>query len=268
MRRDTHVDAGLALFLVLSSLSIPMASAQSRAEARRIATQIHDREQYAEGVQIRGEDGRLESFPPGAGTTDGEAEGGRGYATGQGLDGYEERVESDGRRGSPPSTFPSFQLPTVAGEWLALLLKGLALLALFGLVVAIVLAVLRRTAPIASPRSNPSPEPPAPDAEALPWDAGDPDSLFAEGRLGEAILALLVQSLRASGWSPETQRARTAREVCGALSKEDARRAPLKAVVRGAERVRFAGDPPSAQLFLELSRHRDALRSADSERSP
>ncbi|NOY92053.1 MAG: DUF4129 domain-containing protein [Deltaproteobacteria bacterium] len=258
--------AQLAALPILSmALLAPVAvHAQTGAEARRIATEIHDREDYAGGLHFRREDGTLGSFPAGLGAG-GEGEGGRGYDHGAGTEGFDERLESDERRGSPPSTFPSFHLPSFGGAWLTMLLQAVALLALLGLVVAIVVAILRRSSPhIPQPRPHPPPAPSGLSKEApLPWDVGDPDQLFAAGRLADAILALLVRGLRRSGWSPETQRARTAREVCAALPAEDSRRAPLAALVRGAERVRFAGDPPSAELFHELSQHRDALEHAD-----
>ena len=255
----------LALFALLwtALLSTPTASAQTGDEARRIASEIHTRDDYADGLRFRHDDGTVGTFPQGteAGDNGGEAAA-RRFDRGGGADGYEERIESDGRRGSPPGTFPSFRLPHIDSALLAHILQGVAIVALLVLVVSIVLAVLKR-GKLPARASAPSPPPLLPSGspkEELPWDAGDPDRLFAEGRLAEAILALLVQSLRTAGWRPETQRARTAREVFAALAMDDARRAPLGRVVRGAERVRFAGDAPSAELFQELSHERDALK--------
>lgn len=258
----------LALFALLwtAALSIPVASAQAGEDARRIASEIHARDDYADGLRFRHDDGTVGTFPPGleAGENGGEAAARRFDRT-AGTDGFEERIESDSRRGSPPSTFPSFHLPQIDSALLAHLLQGVALAALLVLIVSIVVAILRRGKSSAR-ASAPSPPPswPGPNpTQELPWDPGDPDRLFAEGRLAEAILALLVQSLRTAGWRPENQRARTAREVFAALPMDDARRAPLGRVVCSAERVRFAGDAPSAELFQQLRQERDALRRLD-----
>ncbi len=98
--------------------------------------------------------------------------------------------------------------------------------------------------------------------DGLPFEAGDPDALAREGRYEEAILALLVQSLRAVGWRPSVEGSLTAREVLWSIEHGDGRRGPLAKVVEGAERVRFAGEPATREIFEALRPHRDAILAA------
>ena len=55
----------------------------------------------------------------------------------------------------------------------------------------------------------------------------------------------------------------TAREVLASLTPSDPRQPPLRAVVDGAERVRFADEPATRELFEALRAQRDLLQAAD-----
>jgi hypothetical protein len=80
--------------------------------------------------------------------------------------------------------------------------------------------------------------------------AATPDDLAARGDLAEALRMLLVHAMRATGWSPEgVGVSRTAREVLGTVATADPRRAPLADIVGIAEHVRFAGAPPTRELY-------------------
>lgn len=228
-----------------------------RADAQEVAARIHDREGYADGLKLRGEDGGVSTFPAGA-ETDGDE--GRSYDRGAGRGVYDDRAASDERRGSPPSDGPHWRLPHLDLPGMRWVFLGLAALALIALVAFIGVAVAKRgprpeAAPLATaaPAIEPGGEP------LLPLDAGDPDALATEGRLEEAIVALLVQALKRAGWHPDSERGRTAREVVTRLGAVDPRRAPLATIVGGAERVRFAGQPPTSALFETLRSERDRL---------
>lgn len=183
-----------------------------------------------------------------------EARGGR-----DGLDGLGEA--RGGRQVDPPQPesriqWPELSLPRLPLELLmwvgGAFLGGLLLVVIFFVVRE--LLQRRRPSPEDDAPALEDPPPPAGAAGAapLPTDLGDPDALAADGRWGDAILALLVESLKLVGWEPERQRAMTAREVHGALARTDARRAPLGEVVFGAERVRFAGAPADQATFQSL----------------
>jgi len=206
------VVGAISVLVLLTLIGLAPAHAQSADEPARIAAEIHARDQYADSIQMKQPDGTVASFPPGAGAGNDSGDA-RRFDRGAGRGGLEDRRQSDQRRGSPPETLPSFDLPHFDAAWLATLLQGLAALALLPMVVAVAMAVIRRgptpTRPKTAPARPASPQPPEPDA--LPWEVDDPDSLFGQGRLGEAIVALLVQSLRVSGWAPERERGRTVR---------------------------------------------------------
>lgn len=258
------------VFMTVAALASSAAHAQSRDEARRIAADIHQRDGYADGLHIRQADGTVSTFPPGAeGKSD--ATDARRFDRGTGTDGVEDRRASDDRRGSPPETMPSLHWPQFNGAWLARILQVVAVLALLAMVIAVAMAVIRRGAAPPSAKAPAAPRPgPAhmPEADALPWETGDPDALFGEGKLAEAIVALLVQSLRFAGWAPERERGRTAREVLRSLATSDARRPPLSRILRGAERVRFAGELPTPDLYQELRCDRDELLASGAESTP
>lgn len=90
--------------------------------------------------------------------------------------------------------------------------------------------------------------------------AEDPEDLAALGQFERAILLLLLHALKRVGWGASpSDRARTAREVLGAISETDRRHPALGALVECVEPIRFGGVETDAThyhsvrvLFLQL----------------
>lgn len=119
----------------------------------------------------------------------------------------------------------------------------------------------------------------SPDAAATPEPNGPADvtldpllampELSAEelarlGRYREAIHALFVASLLATGFRPEGRsRGATAREIVHAVALGDARRPPLASLLTETELVWFGGREATADAFERArSMHADVLRGA------
>lgn len=249
----------LALFALLLA-----APASAQRDPREVATEIHTRGGYSDGVRFDSERGGLSSFPSGDGPTSADAPRGARLGGGEGL--LEARRVSEGATGrAEDSGFSG--LFGAASSLISNVLLVVVIVALVILVGFVVVALLRRrSAPpeeqlVARPLRRIDRAP-----EDLPLDLGDPDVLAAEGRYGEAILALLVLALKAAGWRPEGQRSRTAREVLWSIATSDPRHSPLALVVRRAERVRFAGDEATRALFDEVREGYHALRRVTTAR--
>ncbi len=229
---------------------------------RDVAQRVHQRGGYGEGLHYRGPTGEAGTFPSRGGdnaaSMGGEGASGdrslldaRRTSRGQTLQPQEQRLGGSGAFGSFGAIISNILLVVVG-------------IALVGLVIILIYSLFQgrlQDDPASSgPGVSDGTELPRPDE--LPWVVGDPDELAQQGRYSEAILALLVQSLQASGWKGQAQRSRTAREIFRALSESDPRRVPLGEVVRLAERVRFAGDEPTEALFFEVRRFRDGVQAA------
>ena len=256
---------GLALIVAAALLAPGSAWAQA-------PRPLEDPRSVAERVRARGEYGDELTFEEAGGGT-GRFGGGHGAGAGadplgerprpragrDGLGELSDRPSARYERHDPPPrvSWPQLSLPHLPADLLmwvggAFLVALLLILGYFG-----VKAWLERgpgAALAAGPDALGDPPPPGSEGDApLPLDLGDPDALAAAGRWSEAVLALLVESLKLVGWQPERQRSLTAREVLGGLGATDARRGPLGEVVFGSERVRFAGVPADQATF-------DALR--------
>lgn len=225
-----------------------------------LAAQVHEEGEYAEDLRIRGSSGEVRQFPDrNAGSSQDMRfdarrfdDWGRGDAS--------DRNSAPGGRGRAPA--PDISLGGLLGGQAVstVLLVGVGLL-MVALIIVLFFA-------LRSDRKNPPPVRRPREAQAagrsdeLPWDIGDPDELAAQGRYSEAILAVLVGSLKAVGWRPRGERSRTAREVLWSIPHSDARRKPLDEVVRRAERVRFAGDEATIETFREVRQWGESVRSS------
>lgn len=234
-------------------------------DPRDAAQQVHTDNGYPDSVRVSNGSGGLSSFPPNLG---GGGGGDRRSLQRSGRTDLDDYDSPDNRRpGMENDQGSGWELPSFGGignfgqfiSWGLLIIGGALLLALLGYLLYTLW-----------PRGAKG----APDDEAgaagellvtkdgLPFQAGDPDALAREGRYAEAILALLVQSLRSVGWRPSIEGSLTAREVLWSIVHGDARRTPLAKVVEGAERVRFAGEPATREAYEALVPHRDAVLAA------
>lgn len=248
----TLARAGALLAAAAIALSSSTASAQSQRSPSEAAAEVRERGGYGDEVQhVRPGGGGPVTFPSGGGggeTDENRRSGERGdsdiqrYERGQDFQNVDVQEESGGLDLSLPSAF---------GQGLGYLMMVIAGLGLLALIVVLVMTFWPKGARLdpAPPRAKPVSH--AALIEALPWNPGDPTELAKSGRYAEAIVALLVQALKASGWR-EQERARTAREVLRALAAHDARRDPLSHVVGRAEHVRFAGVEATLELYEEV----------------
>lgn len=249
MAHGTSRNAASGLALVACCflfLSTPFARAQSPQE---VAQQVHAEGGYSDEVAYPTQSGSTENFPFRGGNGSGE-EDERLSASGSesGISGYERGVDANTEpleERSPGMVFP--EVPRILGKVFRILLIVLAALGVLALLYVIVRTLQGMERGTIKDEAVPLPAS-APTGAALPWNPGDPDKLAAEGRFHEAIVALLVRALKASGWR-EHERGRTAREVLAALTSADARRPPLTDVVGLAEGVRFAGQTADRTLF-------------------
>lgn len=252
----------LALGLTALLLAAPAAAQRG---PREVATEIHARGGYSDGVRFESGHGELSSFPSLGGPTGADAP--RGARLGGGDNLLEARRISEGASGRVDDSGFAGLFGAASGVISQVLLVGV-IVALVILVGFVVVALRRRR--LAPPDDTIDARPlrrmtPAP--EELPLDLGDPDALAAEGRYDEAILALLVLALKAAGWRPEGQRSRTARELLWSIATNDPRRTSLSLVVRRAERVRFGGDEANARTFDEVREGYQALRRASGDQA-
>ncbi|MFT5357038.1 MAG: hypothetical protein ACI9KE_004268 [Polyangiales bacterium] len=251
-QRRTLAYASALFGALVMSLSSASASAQSQRSPSEAAAEVRERGGYGDEVQhIRPGGGGPVPFPSGSGSgaTDEDRRNGRRgdsdiqrYLRGQDFDNVDASEESSGLDLSLPSAF---------GQGLGYLMMLIAGLGLLALIVVLVMTFWPK-----GDRLDPVPQKTKAAAhaaliEALPWNPGDPNELARSGRYAEAIVALLVQALKAAGWREE-ERARTAREVLRALAAEDSRRDPLAHVVGRAEHVRFAGAEATLELYEEV----------------
>jgi len=234
-------------------------------DPRDAAREVHTQNGYPDSVNVTDGAGGLQSFPRRRGGGGGGERRDLQRSGRTDLDDYE---SPDQRRPGVEPESSGWQLPSLGGlggvgqllSWGMLVVGGAILLALLGFLIYTVWPRGAKGAgddeaePIATGLMT---------EDGLPFEAGDPDALAREGRYEEAILALLVQSLRAVGWRPSIEGSLTAREVLWSIGHGDARRAPLAKVVEGAERVRFGGEPATRAIFEALRPHRDALLAAD-----
>ncbi|MCB9602067.1 MAG: hypothetical protein H6721_19440 [Sandaracinus sp.] len=244
----------LVLFVLLVA-----APAAAQRDAREVASEVHGRGGYADGIQFESRRGGFESFPN-LGGGRGASDAPRGARLGGGDGSLEGRRVSDGATGQAQDTSMGGMFGA-ASQLISNVLLAIVIVALVVLVGFLVAALLqRRNAPPEEAPPLRSPRRPMSGPEDLPLDLGDPDALAAQGRYGDAILALLVLALKSAGWKPEGQRSRTAREVLWSLAASDPRHPPLSTVVKRAERVRFAGDEATQALFEEVRDGYRALR--------
>lgn len=239
----------VALGSALVFVSATDAFAQSQ-DPGEVAAQVHSEGGYPSDVQFTGPGGTLPQGFPGGGGGSNADERRDAANSGEGIEGYR-RGSTDprpGRAQDPGWNFPTFS----GGGAFSQLLLILLVIALVLLVIALAVAMWPRgDRPPPARAAEPARPVTQTGNEALPWHVGDPDELAAQGRFSEAILALLVMSLKRVGWR-EDQRSTTAREILRTVA--DAREVPLRGVVTIAERVRFAGDPADQDSFLEARR--------------
>jgi hypothetical protein len=231
-------------------------------DPRDAAQQVHTENGYADSVNVSDGSGGLTSFPPRMG---GGAGGERRDLRRSGRTDLDDYESPDQRRPGVEPEGSGWEWPKFGGiggfgqviSWGLLFIGGAILLLLLGY---LVYTVWPRGAKGAPADEGAPVEATLVTKDGLPFEAGDPDVLAREGRYEEAILALLVQSLRAVGWRPSVEGSLTAREVLWSIA--DGRREPLGQVVEGAERVRFAGEPATREVFEALRPHRDAILAA------
>jgi len=233
-------------------------------DPRDAAQQVHTENGYADSVNVSDGSGGLTSFPPGFG---GNGGGDRRELRRSGRTDLDDYDSPDQRRPGVEPEGSGWQLPSLGGigglgqilSWGLLIIGGVILLGLLGF---LIYTVWPRGAKGAPDDEGVPVDGVLVTEEGLPFEVGDPDALAREGKYEEAILALLVQSLRAVGWRPSIEGSLTAREVLWSIAHGDGRREPLRAIVEGAERVRFAGEPASREIFEALRPHRDAILAA------
>lgn len=221
------------------------AHAGAQRDPGEVAQQVHAEGGYASDVHFTGPGGAGE-FPGSGGGAFGEEN--ERLAPGSNADDLRrlERGAHDPQAGQPRDagwTLPGFG---VAGGLISKILLIATVGALLVLVIALVVSMWPKGGVPAAPRRPVATAAPA--ESELPWDVGDPDALAAEGRFADAIVALLVRSLKLAGWR-EDRRSATAREIFFGLDGADPRRHPLGQVVAIAERVRFAGETADRAAF-------------------
>jgi len=235
-------------------------------DPRDAAQQVHTDNGYPDRVRISNGGGGLSTFPPSLGG--GGAGGDRRSLQRSGRTDLDDYESPDQRRpGIEDDEGSGWSLPNLSGiggfgqfiSWGLLIIGGALLL---GLLAYLVYTLWPRGAKGDEGDEAGSAGELLVTKDGLPFQAGDPDALAREGRYAEAILALLVQSLRAVGWRPSIEGSLTAREVLWSIVHGDARRTPLAKVVEGAERVRFAGEPATREAYEALVPHRDAVLAA------
>ena len=259
----------LTLAVSASAGAQPVAPPMDPRDAARAVT---DENAYPTSVKRTDSGGSLRSFPSAGGDGSDEDDSRRNLQR-SGRTDLEGHRAGDGRNPAEPESSSGWEFPQLSalssvGQVLAYVLLGAGALALLALLGYLLFNFLPR-----GDRRAPADEASAlavhqVTADGLPFVAGDPDALAAEGRFAEAILALLVQALRAVGWRPAIQGSMTAREVLARLDLGDGRRATLGAVVGGAERVRFADAPATRELYEALRAQRDALLAHVDEVAP
>lgn len=233
-------------------------SAFAQLDPRQLAEEAHAEGGYADELRIRGSEGGVSSFPQsqnGGGNSGGDSRRFDNWGRGDASD----RTTAPGGRGQAPP--PDFNFGGALGGQAVstILMIGVGVL-MIALVIVLFIALRgdrKNPPPVRRPKMVSAARP-----EELPWDIGDPDKLAAQGRYSEAILAVLVGSLKAVGWKPRGERSRTAREVLWSIPYSDARRQPLDEVVRRAERVRFAGEVADMETFQEVRQWGESVRSA------
>lgn len=245
----TLVSAG-ALFGVLV-LGLSASTAQSQRSPSEAAADVRERGGYGDEVQHVGPAGDPVTFPSGGGgggeTDEDRRNGRRGDSD---IQRYE-RGQNGNVGGPDESSGLDLSIPSAFGQGLGYLMMVIAGVGLLALIVVLVMTFWPKGVRLDPAPLNVKPASHAGLIEALPWNPGDPNELARSGRYAEAIVALLVQALKASGWREE-QRARTAREVLRALAAHDSRRDPLADVVGRAEHVRFAGVTATLELYEEV----------------
>lgn len=209
----------------LRVLIVLLAAGAAHASPRQIAIEVHARGGYPDKLHI--------------------APGNPGYAV-RGPEpaqrssaGWRVKRANAGQPSVAPTHASSARLPDML--LLALVLAGLVVLGAW--------LLSRRLPPPAGERSDE----PAPDGtDPIVVEPGDPDALAAAGRFEEAMRAVLLCALESVGWSADNRAGTTAREVVRDLDGADARRAPLRAIVRHAESVRFGNVPPTRERYAEM----------------
>ena len=259
------VSVGLCFLLLLGTANLAAQSLEPRMDPGDAARQVHTDNGYPESIRVS-KGGGLRTFPSSLGA-DGSA-GDRRSLQRSGRTDLDDYDSPDQRRpGVENDQGSGWQLPNLGqiggfGQMLSwgLLIIGVVLLVLL---LAYLAATLRPRGPEGAEDDAPtSAGEPRTTTDGLPFRAGDPDALAREGKYAEAILALLVQSLRSVGWRPSLEGSLTAREVLRSIADADPRRAPLAQVVEGVERVRFAGAPATRAAYEALVPHRDAVLAA------
>lgn len=233
-------------------------------DPRDAARQVHGDNGYPDSVRVSNGGGSLTTFPPSLGGGAGGERRELQRSERTDLDDYD---SPDQRRPGIEPEGSGWSLPSLGGlgglgqvlSWGLLIVGGALLLALLGF---LVYTVWPRGASGAPEDASDVADAGLVTRDGLPFEAGDPDALAREGRYAEAILALLVQSLRAVGWRPSIEGSLTAREVLWSTTHGDPARVPLGKVVEGAERVRFAGEPATREAYEALVPHRDAVLAA------
>lgn len=209
-------------WLVGAAAALFVASA-AHASPRQIASRVHERGGYPDKLHI--------------------APGNPGYAssgskpiqrTGTGWRDKRSSIQHPPIAATPPSS----SVGLLDMSLLALVLAGLVVLAAW---------LLSRRLP---PPQNDGAA--TDDADPVAVQPGDPDALAAAGRLEEAMRAVLLRALENVGWSAYATAGMTAREVVRGLDGADARRAPLRAIVRHAESVCFGNATPTQEGYAEM----------------
>jgi len=233
-------------------------------DPRDAAQQVQAENGYPESVRMSNGSGGVSSFPPSFGG--GGGGGDRRSLQRSGRTDLDDYDSPDQRKpGVDNDQGSGWDLPSLGGlggfgqviSWGLLILGGALLLGLLGY---LAYTLWPRGAKGATDEAS-AVDPVLVTKDGLPFQAGDPDALARAGKYAEAILALLVQSLRAVGWRPSIEGSLTAREVLWSIHG-DPQRTPLAKMVEGAERVRFAGEPATKEAYEALVPHRDAVLSA------
>ena len=222
----------------------------------------------------------------------GENEEGEGDSSTSGTDGADGSGEDDGEgwshdgwgddprgrdpsgRGPDGSELGSHREPVVPGGGLlgafGSFLSHLLLVVLLGVLIVFIGWLLSRFS-LGRGRADAAPPEPA-EGGGFPGDlaalaardlSADPDQLARDGRFGEAIELLLLQSLQRSGWDPQRGESLTARDVVRSLADQDGRRGILGRIVDLAERVRFGGAQPTLDLYSRMKHEFAHLTGAE-----
>lgn len=259
MRAREQPGGGIVRIAAVAFVLVSAMSSTSHAEVRpgEVVRDVHRRGNYPSDLAVM----------PGEPIT--MSEGGGADGEGPVRPRTPVRLYRSGGENTPQrAPDPDFPLPALGalGEILGWLLVGVCVLALLGALVYGLAQLRFRSSP---PDAAVSPKA----ADGAGEAALDPllvmpelsaEELARLGRYREAIHALFVASLLATGFRPEGKaRGATAREIVQAMLSVDTRKPPLASLLTETELVWFGGRPATLETFERArAMHADVLRGA------